>query len=69
MGAAGEPFARMRNLAMCDKCIELDKRIEQYRRLSGLINDRLTIERFEAAIKDLQDQKAALHPELNEPKK
>jgi hypothetical protein len=53
----------MRNLAVCDKCIELDRRIEQCRRISGSINDRLTIERLEAVIKNLEEQKIALHPE------
>jgi len=53
---------------MCDKCIELDDRIELYRRISEPINDQLTIDRIKELIKALQCQKAALHPELNEPK-
>ena len=53
---------------MCDKCIELDDRIEHYRRISESINDQLTIDRIKELIKALQCQKVALHPELNEPK-
>ncbi len=48
---------------MCDKCDELDKKIEHYRLIRLSIGDRITIERIEALIGDLQAQKATLHPE------
>jgi hypothetical protein len=48
---------------MCDKCAELDERIERYRRVSSSINDQLTIDRIKTLIEELQAQKAALHPE------
>jgi hypothetical protein len=48
---------------MCDKCDELDKKIEHYRRIRSSIGDQITIERIEALIGDLQAQKATLHPE------
>ena len=48
---------------MCDKCGELDKKIEHYRRMLLSIGDQTTVERLEAMIADLQAQKAALHPE------
>jgi hypothetical protein len=48
---------------MCDKCDELDKKIEHYRRIRLSIGDPVTIERIEALIADLQAQKATLHPE------
>jgi hypothetical protein len=48
---------------MCGKCEELDKRIEHYRRIRLSIGDRITVERIEAMIGDLQAQKATLHPE------
>ena len=48
---------------MCDKCAELDKRIEHYEKMALLISDQVTVERIEALIADLRAQKAALHPE------
>ena len=48
---------------MCDKCKELDERIEHYQRISRSIGDQLTIDRIAEAVKDLQNQKIALHPE------
>ena len=48
---------------MCDKCTELDVKIERYRRIAFSINDQLTIDRIEALIAELKVQKAALHPE------
>jgi hypothetical protein len=48
---------------MCDKCAELDKKIEHYRRMLLSIGDQITIERIEALMADLQTQKATLHPE------
>jgi hypothetical protein len=51
---------------MCDKCVELDEKIERYRRVSSSINDQLTIDRIKELIADLQAQKATLHPEQEE---
>jgi hypothetical protein len=51
---------------MCEKCAELDQRIERCRRVSSSINDQLTIDRLKALIGELQVQKAALHPEKEE---
>ena len=48
---------------MCDKCAELDKKIERYRKLGVAISDRLALDGIKAAIEDLQAQKAGLHPE------
>ena len=48
---------------MCDKCAELDKKSEHYRRMLLSIGDQITIERIEALIADLQTQKATLQPE------
>ena len=48
---------------MCDKCTELDKRIEHYSRMLLSIGDQITVERIKELIADLQAQKAALHPE------
>ena len=48
---------------MCDKCIELDKKLEQYRRLASSIADQLTIDRINKLIKDTVAEKAKLHPD------
>jgi hypothetical protein len=48
---------------MCDKCIELDKKLEQYRRLASSITDQLTIDRINKLIKDTAAEKAKLHPD------
>ncbi len=48
---------------MCDKCVELDKTIERYRRVSSSIADQITIDRINALIDELQTQKVELHPE------
>jgi len=48
---------------MCNKCAELDKKIEHYETILVSIGDRVTVERLHAMIADLQAQKVALHPE------
>ena len=49
--------------AMCDKCIELDKRTAHFKDLAMRIMDPQTLEGARKLIEDLQAQKAALHPE------
>jgi hypothetical protein len=51
---------------MCDKCAELDKRIERCERAVVSVGNRVAVERLMAMVKDLQAQKAALHPEQPE---
>jgi hypothetical protein len=58
-GCSGSQFERG---PMCDKCVELDKKIEHYREVTLAIGDELTIERIKALIADLQAQKGILHP-------
>jgi hypothetical protein len=48
---------------MCDKCIELDDKIEHYERISVSINDERTIDRIKKLVEQMKAQKAALHPE------
>ena len=48
---------------MCDKCDELDKKIEHYRRILLSIGDQITVDRIKAMIGVLHVQKATLHPE------
>jgi hypothetical protein len=51
---------------MCDKCAELDKKIEHYRWIASMIGDQLTLDRIKALIALLTSQKKALHPEEEE---
>jgi hypothetical protein len=48
---------------MCEKCVEIDKKLEQYRRLASSITDQLTIDRINKLIKDKAAEKATLHPD------
>ena len=48
---------------MCDKCIDLDKKIAHYERISSAITDQLTLDRIKELIKRMRAQRAALHPE------
>jgi len=50
-------------LGMCDKCAQLDKKIEHYETMLVSIGDRATVERLMALVAELQARKAALHPE------
>ena len=44
------PFPDSSGGPMCDKCVELDKKIERYRRLSSSLADQMTIDRIYALI-------------------
>jgi hypothetical protein len=48
---------------MCDKCLELDSKIEHYRRISGSILDEVMIGRLNELIAKLEAEKTALHRE------
>jgi hypothetical protein len=48
---------------MCDKCIELDKKIEHYERLVSGMVDALTLERIRELVREMTAQNAALHPD------
>jgi hypothetical protein len=54
-------------MAMCEKCVEIDKRTEHYRRLCASISDELTVDRINALIEKLEAEKASLHPPEPEP--
>jgi hypothetical protein len=49
--------------AMCDKCVEIDGKIEHYQRLSSNITDQRTLDGIKELIERMKAQKAALHPE------
>jgi beta-phosphoglucomutase-like phosphatase (HAD superfamily) len=48
---------------MCDKCVELDRKIEHYRLLASRVTDQPTIDGIKELIERMQAQKLALHPE------
>ena len=48
---------------MCDKCVEIDRLIDRYRKIQRSIGDQVTVDRTKELIGDLKAQKAALHPE------
>jgi hypothetical protein len=48
---------------VCDKCVEIDTKIERYRRILLSISDHVTIDRTKELITELLAQKAAFHPE------
>jgi len=48
---------------MCEKCTEIDKTLDRYRRILLAIDDQITIDRTRELISDLEAEKVALHPE------
>jgi hypothetical protein len=48
---------------MCDKCVELDKNIENLQRMHSMADDKLALALVAEAIAALQAEKASLHPE------
>jgi hypothetical protein len=48
---------------MCEQCVEIDKKIENYQRLASRITDQPTIDGIKGLIEQLQAQKLAFHPE------
>jgi len=59
----GCSVSRFERGPMCDKCVELDKKIERCRRLLSWVPDQITTDRMNALIEELQTQKVELHPE------
>ena len=47
---------------MCEKCAELDRKIEHYERISALIGDQLTVGRIKELVVKMKVQKAEFHP-------
>lgn len=48
---------------MCEKCVELDDKIEHCRKLSSWVIDKATLDAIDALIASYQAEKAGLHPE------
>ena len=47
---------------MCDKRVELDRKIEHYERIAAAITDQFTIDRIKMLIEELRVRTASLHP-------
>ena len=48
---------------MCDKCVELDGKIEHYERIRLSIGDQVTVDRIKELVAEMNAQKAKFHPE------
>jgi hypothetical protein len=48
---------------MCEKCDEIDQKIERYRQVQRTILDQVTVDRAKEMVTELQARKVALHPE------
>jgi beta-phosphoglucomutase-like phosphatase (HAD superfamily) len=51
---------------MCDKCVEIDSKIEHYQRMASRITDQAMLDGIKELIERAKAQKAALHPEQTE---
>jgi hypothetical protein len=51
---------------MCDKCVDLDKKIDHYASLGSFMTDPQTIEGINKLIEEMKAQKVQLHPESQE---
>jgi hypothetical protein len=48
---------------MCERCDEIDGRIEHYRKLAKDVSDKRALEAIDSMVADMKVQKRALHPE------
>jgi len=51
---------------MCEKCDEIDRKIERYRLMASRITDQPTLDGIKDLIEHLRAQKAELHPEQSQ---
>ena len=56
----------MRGCGMCDKCVELDGKIDHYERIRLSIGDQVTVDRIKELIAELNAQKIKLHAERDD---
>jgi hypothetical protein len=57
------PFHDSSGVLMCDKCAELDGKIEHYQRMASRITDQPTLDGIKELIARMKAHKAALHPD------
>ncbi|SHN80770.1 hypothetical protein SAMN05444170_4499 [Bradyrhizobium erythrophlei] len=51
---------------MCEKCVEIDSKIERYKRLARQMSDKRTLEGIDELIRQHEAEKTALHPKQHE---
>jgi beta-phosphoglucomutase-like phosphatase (HAD superfamily) len=51
---------------MCDKCVELDRKIEHYQRVASGFTDQPLLDGIKELVERMKAQKAALHPDQNQ---
>ena len=51
---------------MCEKCVELDGKIEHYQRMASRNTDQAMLDGIKELIERAKAQKVALHPEQTE---
>jgi hypothetical protein len=51
---------------MCAKCVEIDKRIEHFKKLHERLLEAQTLRSIEILIEELEAKKVSLHPEGNQ---
>jgi hypothetical protein len=51
---------------MCERCVELDKKIEHYRVMASRITDQPVLDGIKHLVERMQAQKVALHTERAE---
>jgi hypothetical protein len=51
---------------MCEKCVEIDSKIEHYQRMASRMTDQAMLDGIKQLIDRMQAEKAALHPEQTE---
>ena len=49
-------------MLMCEKCVQLDKKIERYKRIRYAVADEVTADRIMELIEEMKAQKAQYHP-------
>ena len=48
---------------MCERCVEIDKKIEHYRFMASRMTDQPTLDGIKKLIEDMKAERTALHPE------
>ena len=48
---------------MCDRCIELDKKIEHLQTLAARVLDQMTTDGIAQLVREMRDEKKKLHPD------
>jgi hypothetical protein len=51
---------------MCEKCVEIDGKIQHYQRLLSRITDERTVRGIKELLARMKARKAALHPDREE---